>query len=347
MPARKRPSSARPTTKTAKRTKAKPSALDPETQQRKEEYLALRAELKKKPRLSHKEQTAQLHAKVAEHVEGLRAKQAAAEAVAAEQARVRKEVAAREALEERYKKNPFARPIPPSGQTLGAARLAIEGQADPVRAAFLVKYMKAEPGQYGAGDQFLGVPVPTIRAIAKQFRAMRLDFVLRLLRSKYHEERLTALIILDDQFRGGTPELQRVIVDAYLEHRQFINNWDLVDVSAPNILGADAFHHRPSRDLLYMFAQSSNVWERRIAIVSSFYFIRQEKFADTMRLARILLQDPHDLIRKAVGWMLREVGKRDRAVLVEFLDEHHREMPRVMLRYAVEHFTRAQRARYI
>jgi 3-methyladenine DNA glycosylase AlkD len=335
----------KPTSSTPRTPKRK-APLDPETERRKQEFLALRAELNKQPRISHKERTARMHARAAEALAIAEAKLAEEKAAAAARAQQEREAKEREALERRYAKNPFLRPIPPSAQSLGAARVAIRGQGDPRRAESLAKYLQASPGQYGEGDRFLGVTVPIIRAIAKQFSAMRLDFAVRLLRSKYHEERLLALFILNEQFRTGPPDLRRTIVDTYLEHRAYVNNWDLIDSSAPNLLGADAFQYKPSRELLRTFAKSPLVWERRMAIVATFYFIKHGQLTETIRLAHVLVQDPHDLIRKAVGWMLREVGKRDRALLLQFLDEHHHRMPRVMFRYAVEHLTAAERAPY-
>ena len=307
----------------------------------------MRAELRSRPRVSHKEQVAQFHARVAEDVGRITARKEAMAAALADADRIEQEKARQAALEARYAKNPLLRPIPVAAQSVGAARVTIRGYADPERAAFVAKYLKAVPGGDGEGDQFLGVTVPVVRAIAKQFGAMRLDFVLRLLRSKLHEERLLALLILEGQFTAGGAGVRQEIVRAYLAHRAFVNNWDLIDGSAPHILGADALQRRSTREQLYAFARSPVVWERRMAIVGTFYFIKRGEFRDTIRIARVLVRDPHDLIRKAVGWMLREVGKRDRGVLLEFLDRHHAEMPRVMLRYAIERLTPAERRRYL
>ena len=192
---------------------------------------------------------------------------------------------------------------------------------------------------------FLGIRVPEQRKIAKKHRDLPLEEVAVLVRSEFHEERLTGLLILTYRYPKSTPEQKEALFNFYVAHVPWINNWDLVDVTAPNVVGA-WLQDRP-RDLLYEWARSQNLWERRLAILSTLHFIRQDDFEDTMQLARMLLSDAHDLIHKAVGWMLRETGKRSPAVLISFLDQHSHRMPRTMLRYAIERLPEPQRKDYI
>jgi len=229
--------------------------------------------------------------------------------------------------------------------SLAAARVALREHSDKSDAEFLRRYFKSGPGQYGEGDRFIGVRVPATRRVARRFRALSLPEALVLLRSAIHEERLLALIILTEKYRGGTPSEQAGIYREYLNHTRFINNWDLVDISAERIVGA-YLRERPRRPL-YRLARSGLLWERRIAVMSTFHFIRNGEFAETLKLAGMLLEDPEDLIHKAAGWMLREVGKRDREVEESFLREHYRRMPRTMLRYAIEKFPEDLRRRYL
>ncbi len=217
--------------------------------------------------------------------------------------------------------------------------------ADPEQARHLMRFFKTGPGEYGEGDKFLGIRVPVQRSIAKKFRNLPLDEDAVLIRSEFHEERLTGLLILTYRYPKASQEEKQAIFDLYISHIPWINNWDLVDVTAPQIIGS-WLENRP-RDLLYKWAGSENLWERRIAILSTFHFIRRDDFEDTLNLARNLLQDTHDLIHKAVGWMLREAGKRDLATLVSFLDEHSRQMPRTMLRYAIERLPEPKRQAYL
>jgi 3-methyladenine DNA glycosylase AlkD len=201
-------------------------------------------------------------------------------------------------------------------------------------ALFLQRFFKTGIGQYGEGDVFLGIRVPVLRKLAKEYKALQPLEVLPVLQSFYHEERLFALIVLVNAFAKGDETLRKQIYDLYLTNTKHINNWDLVDISAPNIVGA--FLSDASKKPLYILAKSKNLWERRIAMLATFYFIRNNQFADTLKIAEILLRDKEDLIHKAAGWMLREVGKRDRKYAELFLKEHCREMPRTMLRYAIE-----------
>jgi 3-methyladenine DNA glycosylase AlkD len=229
--------------------------------------------------------------------------------------------------------------------TLTAARRRLREAGDPSDAIFLQGFFKTGPGQYGAGDRFLGVRVPATRAIARECADLPIDDIEKLLRDKWHEARLLALILLVNRYaRAGAAE-RGTIVRTYLANTASINNWDLVDASAPGIVGAH-LETRP-RALLDELATSPSLWERRIAIVATFWFIRRDQVDDTLRIAATLLGDSHDLIHKAVGWMLREVGKRDRRRLERFLDAHARTMPRTALRYAIERMDPATRKHYM
>lgn len=206
-------------------------------------------------------------------------------------------------------------------------------------------FFKTGEGEYGYGDVFLGVTVPEQRKIAKLFRSLPLPEIEILLAGKVHEYRLTALIILVDQFTKSEKETQKRIVDFYLSHTKHINNWDLVDSSAPYILG----HYLLERDrsILYRLAKSEDLWERRIAILSTAALIKQGQYEDTLKIAELLLADTHDLIHKAVGWMLREVGNKSTETEQDFLNKHVATMPRTMLRYAIEKFPELERKRYL
>lgn len=213
------------------------------------------------------------------------------------------------------------------------------------RANVMRRYFKTGPGDYGAGDRFLGVSVPKLRQLARQHQDLALGQVSRLLSSPWHEERLLAALILVRQYNRGTVHQREAIYRLYLRRRVRINNWDLVDSSAEHIVGAHL--QRGDRSVLRRLATSGRVWDRRIAIMATFHYIKRGEFAETMRLARVLLTDPHDLIHKAVGWMLRETGKRDRTVTERFLRRHVKRMPRTMLRYAIELFPSRLRRRYL
>jgi 3-methyladenine DNA glycosylase AlkD len=217
--------------------------------------------------------------------------------------------------------------------------------ADPERAANLAWFFKTGKGQYGEGDRFLGIPVPMLRKTALRYRDLALADIERLLASRIHEHRSAALEILVAQYERGSDRTRERIVRFYLAHTSGINNWDLVDASAPYILG-DYLKTRP-RGVLHKLAASPSLWERRIAIVSTFAFIKSGEIDDTFRIAELLLADNHDLIRKAVGWALRETGKISRGALLSFLTEHYARMPRTSLRYAIEHFSPEQRARIL
>lgn len=212
------------------------------------------------------------------------------------------------------------------------------------------RFFKAGPGEYAEGDKFIGVTVPDTRRIARAFRTLPIADIETLLRSPWHEERLVALFILVDQFGRATDvATQRTIYDFYLVNTAYVNNWDLVDSSASYIVGAYLVDRPDRLAVLERLARSELLWERRIAIISTLYFIVKRGRADeTLVIADILLHDPHDLIQKAVGWMLREVGKRiDRKLLADYLELHAATMPRTTLRYAIEHFPPERRQYYL
>jgi 3-methyladenine DNA glycosylase AlkD len=213
------------------------------------------------------------------------------------------------------------------------------------KAKILQSFFKTAPGEYGYGDVFIGVRVPEIRAIAKKYRRIKLSSVIKLLSSRIHEERLLALIILVLKFDEAKAKERKTIYQLYLQNTKYINNWDLVDLTAPNIVGK--FLAGKGKKKLYSLVKSGSLWERRISIVSTLHFIRNNYFADTIKLAKALLSDSEDLIHKACGWMLREVYKRDKASAVDFLLKHRDEMPRVLLRYAFERFPEKQRKLYL
>jgi 3-methyladenine DNA glycosylase AlkD len=206
-------------------------------------------------------------------------------------------------------------------------------------------FFKTGPGQYGEGDRFLGVRVPELRKFARQFGSLRLPGVASLLRSKYHEERLLALLILVRQYGRGDDDEREPILRFYLDHLRFINNWDLVDLSAAQIVGRHLEHR--DRGLLYELARSSKLFERRIAMIATHHYIRNREYGDALAIAELLLHDREDLIHKAAGWMLREIGKRDLEVEEKFLRKHYRDMPRTMLRYAIERLPEPERKRYL
>jgi len=212
-------------------------------------------------------------------------------------------------------------------------------------AGFLQGFFKTGPGQYGEGDIFLGIRVPAVRKLAGEYKDLPLKETLTLLKSPYHEARLFALISMVNAFEKDDETIQEKIYKLYLANTGYINNWDLVDVSAPKIVGTYLF--TKSRKPLYQLARSKSLWERRIAVLATFYFIKNNQCDDCLRIAEILLTDKEDLIHKATGWMLREVGKRDTKIAESFLQKHCRAMPRTMLRYAIERFSPAKRKRFL
>jgi 3-methyladenine DNA glycosylase AlkD len=225
-----------------------------------------------------------------------------------------------------------------------AIQTELENLGDAGQAAILQRFFKTGPGEYGEGDRFRGIRVPVLRRWARKYRLLPLPEAGILLQSAFHEDRLLALLILIERYYQGDT-LQSDIHRLYLEQRRFVNNWDLVDVSAPHLVGH--YLRDGSKDLLTRLADSGVLWERRMAIIATLYFIKQGDYDDTLRVARLLLGDPADLIHKAVGWMLREVGKRETAVAEAFLQVHYRKMPRTMLRYAIERFPEARRQAYL
>lgn len=210
----------------------------------------------------------------------------------------------------------------------------------------LQRFFKTGPGQYGEGDLFLGITVPQQRDLAKRFCLMPLNELEKMLKNKFHEVRLTALLILVIKFQKTKVEKEKKkYFEFYIKHLVAINNWDLVDVTTPIIVGQYLLD-KPKK-LLYKLARSKNLWERRISVLACYAFIKNNNFTDIINLAKVHLSDKHDLMHKAVGWMLREVGKRDVKVLKDFLNEHIEKMPRTALRYAIEHFPEMERKKYL
>lgn len=232
-----------------------------------------------------------------------------------------------------------------SGMNAGDVRNKLNALASPAAAIAATRFFKTGPGEYGEGDTFIGVNVPTLRTLSRTFRALPLDEILSLLHSPIHEERQLALMILVLQVSKCEEADRKRAFDLYLGNTRFVNNWDLVDCSAPQIVGGFLLT-KPKKPLLTL-AKSKSLWERRIAIVSTQHFIRHGEYGETLEISQLLLQDKEDLIHKATGWMLREVGKKDQSVLEEFLDCHHAVMPRTMLRYAIERFSPNQRRAYL
>jgi len=229
--------------------------------------------------------------------------------------------------------------------TLKEIRKNLKKYSSREKAKILQGFFKTGIGEYGEGDIFLGVKVPCIRKAAKQYYNLSLKETLELLKSPIHEERLLALLILVLKYDRREEVDKKKVYEVYLAHTKYINNWDLVDLTAPHIVGA--FLMDKCKKSLFALAKSKLLWERRISIVSTHYFIRNNEFNETLKIAKILISDEQDLIHKACGWMLREVGKRDIAKEEEFLTKHHKVMPRAMLRYAIERFPEAKRQSYL
>lgn len=223
--------------------------------------------------------------------------------------------------------------------------LELKSKSDIQRAELLASFFKTSKGGYGEGDKFLGIVVPAQRMLAKRYKDLSLSEVEKLLQSGFHEQRLTALFILRIQYQKANELQKEKIIKLYLNNLHFINNWDLVDSSAPYLLGEYLLSKK--RNILYKLVKSKNIWERRIAIMSTFAFIKVKQFDDALSIAEILLRDQHDLIQKAAGWMLREVGNRDLKEETKFLDKHYKNMPRTMLRYAIEKFSTNLRDYYL
>jgi 3-methyladenine DNA glycosylase AlkD len=225
----------------------------------------------------------------------------------------------------------------------------IQKAADPERAKNLQRFFKTGKGEYGEGDIFLGIVVPIQRKISKEFSNLSIDEIQELLNSKIHEKRMIGLFILIKKYERAVKEKnkKKEIFEFYLKNasKNNINNWDLVDLSAPNIVGNYLLDK--DRKILYKLVKSNNLWEKRISVLSTFAFIRFGEFKDSLKISEILLGDLHDLIHKAVGWMLREIGKRDKKVLEEFLKKYYKKMPRTMLRYAIEKFPENERKTWL
>ena len=216
---------------------------------------------------------------------------------------------------------------------------------DPKRAKASQWYFKTGPGEYGEGDVFVGIPVPTLRKLSREYGSLPLPETVSLLRSEIHEARLLALLMLVRAYGGANAAQREEIFRLYLENTRFINNWDLVDSSAPYIVGPHLLGR--SREALRALAGSSLLWERRIAVLATFCYIKEGDFSESLHIAGALLRDPEDLIHKAIGWMLREIGRKDQAAEEGFLKKHYRDMPRTMLRYAIERFPENLRRQYL
>lgn len=221
----------------------------------------------------------------------------------------------------------------------------LQDSRDPKQALALQKFFKTGPGEYGEGDKFLGIKIPILKSIVKKYHGMNLSNIQKILDSKIHEYRMAGLLILVNKFKISDEKTKGDIFNFYIKNTKAVNNWDLVDLTAHKIVGA--FLQDKKRDKLYELAQSNNLWEKRISIISCFWFIKDEDFKDALRISEILVNDSHDLIHKAVGWMLREIGKKDQKIEEEFLKKHYKNMPRTMLRYAIEKFTEELRQKYL
>lgn len=224
----------------------------------------------------------------------------------------------------------------------------LEKYIDKKKSVDLARFFKTGKGEYGEGDKFLGITVPNIRKVVKEFRTLSLDELKEFLYSEYHEHRMFAVLVLTCQYESKRLQISQTkeeIYNFYLEHRKQINNWDLIDVTCPHIIGAHLYDK--DRAILYEFANSSNLWEKRISIISTFAFIKKNQFDDTLAIADILLDDKHDLIHKAVGWAIRNVGIKDESRMIEFLKARYKSMPRTMLRYAIEKLDEDLRQKFL
>jgi 3-methyladenine DNA glycosylase AlkD len=230
---------------------------------------------------------------------------------------------------------------------LSKLKSELKKAGNPKQARLLQRFFKTGKDQYGEGDIFLGIKVPEQRRIAKKYQDLNIKDIQELLNSKIHEHRLVALLILIQKYNKASVDEKKDIFYFYLNNTKKINNWDLVDLSAPNIVGDYLLEHYDKKQLIYSLAKSDNLWEKRISIISLFAFIRKEKFDDALAISEILLGDSHDLIHKAVGWMLREIGKKDQEILEDFLKKHYKDIPRTTLRYSIERFEEGKRKRYL
>jgi 3-methyladenine DNA glycosylase AlkD len=228
---------------------------------------------------------------------------------------------------------------------LKALKAKINSLSDKRVAENLQWFFKTGKGEYGEGDQFTGLKVPAQRKLAKEFCDLSLEEIRELLKSPIHEERLISLFILADKYRKANDQLKNKIFNFYIKDRKGINNWDLVDLSAPKIIGSHL--REKDKSILFKFALSKNLWDRRIAVLASFEFIKNNNYETSLELCKLLLNDEHDLIHKATGWMLREIGKRNLEIEVKFLKDNYKKMPRTMLRYAIEKFPESKRKKYL
>lgn len=229
--------------------------------------------------------------------------------------------------------------------SLEELRQTIKKSANPAQAKILSRFFKTGKGEYGEGDEFLGIKVPISRSIAKQFKDLALTEIQELLNSPIHEERLIALFILIEHFKKADEHTKKIIFNFYLRNTKRVNNWDLVDISAERIIGVYLLDK--DKSMLFKLARSKKLWERRIAIMSTFHFIKNGNYETTLAIVDMLLKDEHDLIHKAVGWMLREIGNRNLKVEETYLEKHYKIMPRTMLRYAIEKFPEKIRQAYL
>lgn len=229
--------------------------------------------------------------------------------------------------------------------TANEIKKALRAQANPAIAEHSQRFFKTGKGEYAEGDKFLGIRVPVLRKQVSKCQATSLKQALNLLKSTFHEERMFALLLLVDKFKHADAAEKIAIYELYLNNSQYINNWDLVDSSASQIVGT--YLQDKDKQPLYQLAKSNCLWQRRIAIIATFHLIRRNQFDDALNISRLFLNDKQDLIHKAVGWMLREIGKRDLNIEKDFLDKHYRQMPRTMLRYAIEKFPEKERKYYL
>jgi 3-methyladenine DNA glycosylase AlkD len=229
--------------------------------------------------------------------------------------------------------------------TIKDIRKKLQQLGSEAKTKVLQRFFKTGPGEYGEGDVFIGVRVPELRKLVKEYPDITIKEVMQLLRSSIHEERLFALLILVSKYSKGNETVKKRIYELYLQNTKFINSWDLVDGSAQHIVGA--FLMDKSKEPVYRLAKSNSLWERRIAILSTFHFIKHDNYSETLKISKILLTDDQDLIHKAVGWMLREIGKRHILTEEIFLKKYYKRMPRTMLRYAIEKFPESKRQKYL
>jgi len=228
---------------------------------------------------------------------------------------------------------------------LSKLKKEFKSYSSPEKAKIYARFFKTGKGEYGEGDEFLGLTVPEQRKLAQKYVDLRFDEIKELLYSKYHEHRLTGFFILCYRYQKANEKDRDRIIDFYIKHKHRGNNWGLIDCVADKLLGKHILEK--DKSILYALAKSESLWDRRIAIISTFEFIRNKRFEDTIRISEILLNDNHDLIQKAVGWMLREMGKRDEKELSKFLDKNYKKMPRTMLRYAVERLSKKRKEFYM